>query len=365
MLLKQYASNELNRLKSIKLLRKLNSTQKLGNAVVYHNSQLYISFSCNDPFCLSTNPIVKQSAIAAIQKYGLGASSSRLITGNHDLYKMLEEKLAEESGHEASTVFPSGYDANIGVISSLLNRYDLIIADKLIHASLIDGAQLAKAKIIRFKHNNLQHCEDILKQHRRLYRHCLIVAEHVYSMNGNVAPIADLGTLSNQYNCWLLVDDAHGFGIVKMQYKPDIYIGTLSKALGSLGGYVCSSRDVIEYLHNKARSLIYTTALPTSVIAGAIVALDITKQHFAKPVEAAKIFCNELGLPEPQTNIIGLPLEDKNETQVQNKLLQNGFLVKIIRPPTVMKSQLRFIFSIAHTENNIKKLCSVLKSVGY
>lgn len=365
MLLEQYVLNELRHLKHQSLLRRLVSTQKMSGSLVYHNSRPYISFCCNDYFCLTTNPIVKQSAIAAIQKYGLGSGSSRLITGNHDLYRILEEKLAQVNNHQATTVFSSGYMANVGTISALMGRYDLIVADKLVHASLIDGASLSKAKFMRFHHNDLDHCREILQENRKLHSHCLILVDHVYSMNGDVAPIKDLSALAQEYNCWFMVDDAHGFGIKKMEVTPDIHVGTLSKALGSLGGYVCSSKSVIEYLNNKARSLIYTTALPTSIIAGAIVAIDIVQQSFGEPIKAAKIFCEEMQMPEPQSNIVILSLVDKNEAIIQSRLMQNDFLVKTIKPPTVPSHRLRLSFSVAHKESDIKKLCQVLKSVGY
>ncbi|MBQ4875075.1 MAG: aminotransferase class I/II-fold pyridoxal phosphate-dependent enzyme [Rickettsiaceae bacterium H1] len=365
MLLEQYVLNELHRLENQSLLKKIISTQKIGNSIIYHNSKSYISFSCNDSFCLTMNAIVKQSAIAAIQKYGLGSGASRLITGNNELYKILEEKLAKHTKQEAATVFSSGYMANLGTISALMSRYDLILADKCIHASIIDGAKLSKAKFIRFKHNSPDSCEDILKQNRHLHRHCLILVDHVYSMNGDVAPIEKMVNLSKKYNSWLMVDDAHGFGIIEMKHKPDIYLGTLSKALGSFGGYIASSRSIIEYLHNKARTLIYTTALPSSLIAGAIVAIDIVKKSFGKPVEKAKIFCKELGMLEPKSNIVILSLVGKTESTIQKKMLQEGFLVRTIKSPTVPFPVLRFVFTIEHKESDIKRLCQILKTFGY
>lgn len=365
MQLEQYVLNELHHLEHTSILRKLVSTQRIGGAIVSSNSSPYISFSCNDYFCLSSNPIVKQSAITAIQKYGLGSGSSRLITGNNDLYRILEEKLAQENNTESTTVFSSGYMANLGSIPALMSRYDLIIADKLIHSSLIDGSQLSRAKFIRFLHNDLNNCEEILKKNRHLYRNCLILAEHVYSMNGDVAPIEKIISLSKKYNCWTMVDDAHGFGIIKMKQQPDIYLGTLSKALGSLGGYICASKNIIQYLNNKARSLIYTTALPPAALAGSIVAIDIVKQLFGQPLKGARTFCEELGLPQPQSNIVVLTPSNRNETLIQKTLLENGFLVKTIKPPTVPTSRLRFTFTIAHTEIEIKRLCRLLKTLGY
>lgn len=366
MLIEQYVLNELHHLEKNHLLRKLKPIQRLENSIVYHNSQQYISFSCNDYFCLASNPIVKQSAIAAIQKYGLGAGASRLITGNHNLYKVLEDKLAEYHNYESAAIFTSGYMANIGTIAATMNRYDLIIADKFVHASLIDGAHLSKAKLLRFEHNDCNHCETILKTYRHLYRNCLILIDHVYSMNGDVAPIQDIANLSEQYNCWLLADDSHGFGIVKMEHKPDIYIGTLSKSLGALGGYACSSDNVIKYLHNKARSFIYSTALPISIVTGAVVAINIINQHFGEPLHKAKIFCNELNMPEPQTNIVIINLPSNSAAlSMQATLAKEGFLVTAIRPPTTLTPRLRFAFTTAHKKEDIIRLCQVIKSLNY
>ncbi len=364
MLLDRYVLNELHLLESKNILRQLYSTQKVGNSIVYQNSKPYISFSCNDYFCLSNNPIVKQSAVAAIQKYGLGSGSSRLIAGNHELYRILEEKLAKRNDQESSIVFSSGYMANIGSISAIMSRYDLIVADKLVHSSLIDGATLSQARFIRFRHNDINHCEKLLKENRHLYRNCLILADHVYSMDGDVAPVKELVRIAKQYNCWSMIDDAHGFGIVPMNCKPDIYVGTLSKALGSLGGYIASSSNVVKYLYNKSRPFIYTTALPISVIAGAIVAIDIVKNSPDNLIEKAQYFCQELGLPEPKSNIVTINIDRTQETLIQHRLTQAGFLVKIIKPPTVPTMRLRFSFTVAHKRNDIKRLCQVLRLLG-
>ena len=365
MLIEQYVLNELNHLHHNLLLRKLNATQRVGNSIVYQNSKPYISFCCNDYFGLSKDSIVKQSAIAAIQKYGLGAGASRLITGNHELYKILEDKLAAHSNQEAAAVFTGGYTANIGTISAMMNRYDLIIADKYIHASLIDGAILSKAKLMRFKHNDCNSCEDLLKNYRHQYRNCLIIIDHVYSMHGDIAPVKEIADLAHKYTSWLAIDDAHGFGIVPVPSKPDIYLGTLSKACGSLGGYASSSKNVITYLHNKARTLIYTTALPISVVTGAIIAIDIVKQSFGKPLEAAKIFCKELNMPEPPSNIVSINMPN-NQTALSThkKIAQEGFLVAAIRPPTVPTPILRFAFTVNHKKNDIERLCDVIKSLS-
>ena len=366
MIIEQYVLNELHHLHNNSSLRKISPTQRVGGSIVYQQSKPYVSFCCNDYFGLSNNSIVKQSAIAAIQKYGLGAGASRLITGNHELYSILEEKLAHHSNQESATVFTSGYTANVGTISALMNRYDLIVADKLVHASLIDGSMLSRAQFIRFRHNDCNHCEEILKKYRHKYRNCLLIIDHVYSMHGDIAPVSDILSLSKKYKCWTAIDDAHGFGIVPLSGKPDISLGTLSKACGSLGGYASSLRNVIIYLHNKARSLIYTTALPISVVTGAIIALDIIKQSFGKPLIGAKIFCKALNMPEPQSNIVAINMPNNQVAlSVQKRIAQEGFLVAAIRPPTVPYPLLRFAFTVNHKESDIRRLCEVIRSISY
>lgn len=340
-----------------------------GVFVVRSGNEL-VSFSCNDYLGLSNHPRVISAAETALKKYGAGAGASRLVTGECPLYSELEDLLAEYNKMEASCVFGSGYLANIGTIPALVGKNDLIIADKLAHACIIDGGKLSGATLMRFTHNNIAHLRILLETNRAEYQNCLIITETVFSMDGDVAPLAELSALAKEFNAWLMTDGAHvvcphpnplpeGEGIIKM--------GTLSKATGSYGGYVCGSKTLIEYLKNAARSLIFSTALPPASLAASIEALKIMKEQpelCIKPLENARLFTKTLGLPEAQSAIVPLILgENDKALAAATALAENGFLVTAIRPPTVPENtaRLRFTFSALHTNGQIEKLCGVIK----
>jgi 8-amino-7-oxononanoate synthase len=353
-------------LKKGNLFRQLHETERSDGVHINRNGKKLISFSCNDYLGLSQNEQVKTAAIVAIEKYGVGSGASRFVTGNTPLYQELELKLAQMKGTEAAIVFGSGYLANIGVIPALVGKDDLIIADKLIHACMLDGAKLSGAKLIRFSHNSVEKCEEILKQHRNSFKNCLILTEHVFSMEGDVAPIAELYQLANKYNAWLMTDDAHGFGVLEPQ-QAHLQMGTLSKAVGCYGGYICASQNIIEYLRNKSRSLIYSTALPPSVLASAVVSLHIIEKNMGKPCKAlqnAQYFSDALQLPKAQSAIVPLILGDELKALNASKILEEAeFLVSSIRPPTVAKNtaRLRFTFSSLHRKENIDNIVTVIK----
>ncbi|QXK92162.1 8-amino-7-oxononanoate synthase [Neoehrlichia mikurensis] len=353
---------KLSSIKSKGLFRQLDTSIKLSNSrIVYKNGQKLISFACNDYMDLANHYLVKKAAIDAINLYGVGVCASRLITGNHILYKEIEEKLTKLYGTEAALVFSSGYLTNLGIISSLVNRQDMILADKLIHASSIDGIKLSQATLYRFLHNDIDHCQELLNKYRKLHKHCLIIIENIYGMDGDLASVDDFIKLSKKYNAWIIVDTAHGFGQVT-NLTPDIYVGTLSKITGALGGYICSSKIVIEYIINKARSFIYTTAIPPMIVAAASSAIDIINKNKYIPINFARIFCKSLGLPEPQSNIVPLIMKDINAAlNAEQILAKKGFLVTAIRPPTSPTPRLRFTFSTKHRLSDIQRLCKVLK----
>ncbi|MEH0831386.1 8-amino-7-oxononanoate synthase [Anaplasma bovis] len=351
------------------LLRKLRSstysTSEYGDHKVIvggeETDEPLTCFSCNDYMGLASNALVKQAAIDAIERYGVGACASRLITGNHSLYEELEKRIAEIYGTEASLVFSSGYLANIGGISALVDRHDMILADKYIHASSMDGIKLSGAKLYRFAHNDVAHCEELLNEYRKLHKHCLIVVENVYGMDGDVAPLDDLIKVAKKYDSWVAVDAAHGFGMVE-EARPDIYIGTLSKAVGSLGGYICASKVTIEYIINKARSFIYTTALPPAIVAAATAAIDLYLAYKDVPLRLAKEFCQILGLRAPQSHIVSLIMRDSQSAlDAERTLAKRGILAVAIRPPTVPTPRLRFVFTAAHKLIDIHRLCNVLR----
>jgi 8-amino-7-oxononanoate synthase len=331
--------------------------------------QRYINFSSNDYLGLVQNPEVVEAAREAALAYGVGAGASRLITGNHPLYALLETRLAQHKHTEAALIFGSGMLANLGAISALVGDNDLILADKIIHASMLDGAKLSGATLRRFRHNDMAHLRILLNEHRGKFRHCLIMSESVFSMDGDTAPLAELSAITKESDAWLLIDDAHGMGIVPVpdDTSVDIWIGTLSKSLGSYGGYVAGSRLLIDFLTSQSRSLIYTTGLPPSVIAAADVALQIMQrepERGAYALEHAQRITQALGLPLAESAIVPIIIGSNEQAiKVAHRLAERGFWVQAIRSPTVPNgsARLRITTSYAHTETQIDGLIAALQ----
>ena len=364
--LAEVAREKLQELASASRQRELLSSTREDGIYVVRNGKRLVSFSCNDYLGLSQHRKVKQAAIAAIEKYGCGAGASRLVTGNHPLYSELEARLAAWKGAEAALVFGSGYLANIGVLPALVGKSGLILADKLVHACLIDGAQVSNARLVRFKHNDIEDCARLLALHRKNHNHCLIVTDEVFSMDGDLASLAELSKIAASHDAWLMADGAHS--LMPLQSHVDIYMGTLSKALGSYGGYICSSKEVISYLATSARSLMFSTGLPPASIAASIAALDVIRENPGlafTPLAKAKIFTDALGLPAAQSAIVPIIMGDEIKALSAAAILENeGYLVTAIRPPTVPErtSRLRFAFSALHADEDILKLAQIIKS---
>lgn len=364
--LEDFTREELLKITAKGYYRQLVYTSPAEGAYVIADGKRMLSFSSNDYFGLSQHPAVKAAAVQAIAAYGAGAGAARLVTGNHPLYAQLEEQLAACKGTEGACILGSGYLANSGVIAALMGPQDLILADKLSHACLLDGARLSGAKLLRFSHNNIEHCQKLLAQYRASYRHCLIITETIFSMDGDTAPVAALVEVAREHDSWLLTDDAHGLGIVAGEEGVDIQMGTLSKALGSYGGYVAASGSVIDYIRNSARSFMFSTALPPMVIAAASAALDILSNDpllAAKPLQNARFFTSLIGLPEAQSAIVPLVIgEAEAALAVAGRLKEAGFLVAAIRPPTVPPgtSRLRIAFSALHEEADVERLAAAL-----
>ncbi len=331
----------------------------------------YISFSCNDYLGLSQHPRVIAAATQAIKKYGAGAGASRLVTGNSPLYSDLEKLLAERNGTADACVFGSGYLANIGTITALVGKNDLILADKLSHACIIDAARLSGATLLRFAHNNHEHCKMLLEANRAEYQNCLIVTETIFSMDGDIAPLKELSGLAKKYNSWLMTDSAHSLSPLPDLDVPIIKMGTLSKTFGSYGGYVCGSKILIEYLKNAARSLIFSTALPPATLAASIEAIKTLRdepQLIKQAMDNAILFTNTLGLASAQSTIVPLILGENDKAISASKILaEHGFLITAIRPPTVPENtaRLRFTFSAMHKHDDIKNLCAIIKGQGF
>lgn len=341
-------------------------TEILEGVRVRRGGRELISFSSNDYLGLSHHPDVVAAAKNAVEKYGAGAGASRLVTGSHPLYNELETLLAEYKGTEAACVFGSGYLANVGIIPALVGKNDLILADRLSHACVLDAARISGADLMRFAHNNLEHCQMLLEANRREYQNCLIFTETVFSMDGDRAPIAALQKLARDYDAWLMTDDAHGFGIVK-SHGADIQMGTLSKAAGSYGGYVCGSKTLVDYVKTSARSVIFSTALPPSVIGAAMAAMKIMQKEPAlakRALENAKYFTDLMGMQPAQSAIVpAIVKENEKALTLSKKLEENGFLVSAIRPPTVPENtaRLRFAFSALHEKAQIEAVAALVK----
>lgn len=350
------------------LYRKLVDSDFTGCNEVLFDGKKLISFASNDYFSLSQNSQVKKAAIDATNKFGTSATASRYVCGNNSLHGKLEKTLAQFRKSEDALVFSSGYAGAIGVIPAMVGEGDLIIADRLIHSSLIEASKLSGAKLMRFLHNDISHAREILKENRGKFKKCLIITETVFSMDGDVGEIAKLLKLADEFNCFLLEDCAHDLMVEKSKNLQEnhLKIGTFSKAFASLGGYVCGKKYLIDYLRNFAKSQIYSTALPPAILAASLASLKIIKKKNLgkKALENADYFCQLMNLPKAQSAIVVMILGDEKKVMdVSGKMRNKGFLISAIRPPTVEKgkSRLRITFSSSHRKKQIENLVKVLK----
>lgn len=347
------------------IFRSLRNIDCFGQNFVKIDKKKLKNFASNDYFNLSQNSAVKKSALKAIKKYGVSSASSRYISGNNSLYEKLEKNLAKLNNAQDAIVFSSGYQAAIGIIPALVGENDLVIADKLIHACLIDGIKLSKAKLMRFKHNDLEHARQLISKNCKDYDKILIISEEVFSMDGDKCDVSGLLKLKKEFDCELLLDCAHS--LYDGTFKGDfIKIATMSKAFGSFGGYVCADFITIEYLRNLARSQIYTTALPACILAASLTSLEIiNKKNLAKKtLSNANYFCELMNLPKPQSAIVIIEI-DSNEkvVKIAKEVERNGFLISAIRPPTVLTPRLRISFCANHKKRDIKKLADILRKI--
>lgn len=344
-----------------------------------------VAFSSNDYLGLALHPdvIAAQRAGAGL---GAGATASHLVNGHLQIHAELQEKIAQATGREAAIVFSSGYMANVGTICALIGRGDHIISDKLNHASLIDGARLCGADSRRFAHSDLNALERQLQRAAESDGNTLVAVDGVYSMDGDCAPLAGIAALCRRHNAWLMVDEAHGFGVMGSENFPfagcvsaaglgqddvPIVMGTLGKAAGNAGAFVAGSRELIDYLVQFARPYIYTTGMPPAVAAGCLAAIETMlrepqlRHRLARNIAHFRARAAELDLPLSESASAIQPLLLGNETtvmRVADELLQSGFLVGAIRPPTVPAgtARLRITLSAAHNTQQIDDLLAAL-----
>jgi 8-amino-7-oxononanoate synthase len=375
--LDQFAQQKLDDLQRRHLRRALAETVREAGIWVERAGKRLLSFSCNDYLNLTQHPAIKQAAIAAIEQYGAGSGASRLVTGNHPLYAQLEARLARIKQAEAAVVFGSGYLANAGIIPVLIGRDGLVLADELSHACLFAGAQLSRGKVMTFRHNDLAHARELLERHRAEHDRALMVTDGVFSMDGDLAPLAELLALANEHDAWLMSDDAHGLGVVgggrgssfvgNSHIPVPLQMGTLSKAVGAYGGYLCASSAVIDLIRNRARTLIYSTGLPPSCVAASIAALDLIERepgYAALPVQKAKAFTKAAGLPEAQSPIVPVIIGAEEATLVASQMLaEEGYLAAAIRPPSVPAgtARLRLTFTAQHPDEQIARLAGLVR----
>jgi glycine C-acetyltransferase/8-amino-7-oxononanoate synthase len=367
------------------LLRRLRLTESAPGPVVTIEGRPVILMAANDYLGLATHPALKQAAIDAVVRFGVGSGASRLISGTLPPHADLETALARFKGAEASLVFGSGYLANIGLIPALAETGDLILADRLCHASLIDGCRLSGANFRVFRHRDLAHLEQLLSR-RKARRLTLIVTDGVFSMDGDLAPLPDLIALAERHDARLLVDDAHGTGVMGntgrgtlehfgVESRLPFQMGTLSKALGGSGAYVAGPSTLIQYLVNHARSFIYTTAPPPAAAAAARAALDVIRNE---PERRTRLWTNRqrwveglvgLGyrIADTASPIVPVLIGQADQAlRLAERLLQLGVFAPAIRPPTVPEgtSRIRTTLSSEHRPEHLDQALAAFRQAG-
>lgn len=333
-----------------------------------------LNLSSNNYLGLANDRRLADASIQAVNQWGAGAGASRLVTGNHRLYEELEQALAQWKGREAALVFANGYQANTGVISALVGRGDAVFSDRLNHASIVDGIILSRAEHYRYRHNDPEHLEYLLRQHRDARRK-MIVTDSIFSMDGDMAPLADLVELRDRYDAWLMVDEAHAGGVrgvrgeglcheLGVHDRVDVIMGTFSKAFGVYGAYVCADQSLIRYLTAKSRSLVYSTALPPSVIASVQAAHAIVveeqwrRERLKEHARRLRQQLRERGfvVEGEDTPIIPFRIGDNETTLRFSRLLEEaGVAAVAIRPPTVPEgtARLRLTVMATHTQSEL------------
>jgi len=406
--MRDFFAEELEALRKRALDRHLREISSAQGPEVVIAGRHFINFSSNDYLGLANDPRLREAAASAIDEFGVGAGASRLISGTQSPHLRLERALAKWKGTEAALCFSSGYAAALGTIPALVTKNDVILLDKLCHASLIDGAKLSGAVLRVFPHNHVGKLESHLEWARREHpsKRVLIMTESVFSMDGDLAPLRELVQLKKQFGALLMLDEAHAIGVIglngrglaaaeNLSHEVDVQMGTLSKALGAGGGYICGSRTLIEWLINRARSFIYSTAPPPAIAAAALAAVDflaspegeerrrllwqkikLMRELFLS-LEVGRFDAGNkrstLNAQRPTSNAGGqsaiLPLivgDEQSALDLASALQDEGFLVPAIRYPTVAKgsARLRITVTAAHEEGQIEALCETIKRRG-
>jgi 8-amino-7-oxononanoate synthase len=377
---------ELEELEQQALRRRLQPVEEvLPGGKVRVRGRVLVNLSSNDYLGLAQDSRLIVASQAATERWGVGAGASRLVSGHLALHEAVEAKLADFKGTEAAVIFSTGYMTNLGVISALVGTGDLVFCDRLNHASIYDGIKLSGAGLKRFPHRDLNHLEKLLKETPGRGRR-LIITDSVFSVDGDLAPLRELVNLKERYDALLMIDEAHATGVLGQKGAGlaealgltshiDVHMGTFSKALGSLGGYAAGDRRLIEYLHNKARAFIYSTALPPPVLGAIDQALEVVVQqperrHYL--LDQAEIFRHELNRAGfdtlgSETQIIPVLVGDNARTlEFAARLREEGLMAVALRPPTVTpgKARVRFSLSAAHSSQDLAQARETIIRVG-
>ncbi|WP_319370195.1 8-amino-7-oxononanoate synthase [uncultured Ilyobacter sp.] len=360
-------------LKGEGLFREIKNIEKLEGKYIWMEGEKYLDFSSSNYIGFRDDDRIIEAAKDALEKYGMGSGASRVVVGTATLYKELEELIASEKRKEAALLFNSGYDANLGIISTILGKNDVVFCDKLNHASIYDGIVLSGAKMIRFRHNDMKDLESKLKMFRKGYQRALIVVDSVFSMDGDKADLREIVRLKKKYDVTLMIDEAHGGGVLgenglglaeemDVLEEVDINMGTFSKAYGSQGAYVAASKEVIDYLINHCRSLIYTTSIPPVVIGASLEAMKLTKgekvrrEHlkYIGDYLRSRLKEAEIDTLESTTQIVPVVVGDNDETLGLSIFLRDhGIMAPAIRKPTVTTPRIRISLSSNHSKEDI------------
>lgn len=371
----------LQQLKQDNLYRTMKEIESAPDVHVTYCGKDIVMMASNNYLNFANDARVKDYALGVGQTYGIGSGGSRLTTGTTTIHRLLEKKLAEFKGTEAALAFNSGYVANIGIISALCSKDDVIFSDELNHASIIDGCKMSKAKIVVYKHNDMNDLEEKVRQHAGCSG--LIVSDAVFSMDGDIVNLPELLRIADQYELFSMIDEAHSTGVLgasgrgicehfQLTQKPDILMGTLSKALGGEGGFVCGQQKLIEFLKNKARSFIFSTSLSPVTMASSIAALNLLTEDsgqvkkLQENIRHFNICLQAQGIPTlSETAIFPIIVGDeKKAMDVSATLLEHGYYISAIRYPTVTKgsARLRIALMADHTK---QELANVAAKIGY
>src|SRR5664279_4253738 len=386
-----FLTDQLDELKAKGTHFKLRVLDGEQAAVCTFDGKQVINLASNNYLGLTTHPKLREAALEATKKYGVGSGAVRTIAGTMKIHMELEEKIARFKNVEACVVFQSGFTANAGTASAILGKEDFIISDELNHASIIDGARLSRAKVLVFRHKDAAHAEEQLASVKDQPGKKLVITDGVFSMDGDIGPLPALCDAAEKYGAIMMVDDAHSSGVLgrngrgtidhfDVHGRVDVQVGTLSKAIGALGGYVCGTRDLIDFLYHRARPFLFSTSHPPSVAATCIAAFDVLEQEperIEKLWENTRFFKKELGnigfniggqnTPASETPITPIIVgEGRLAMQFSRELFDEGVMATGIAFPTVQegKARIRTIMTATHTHDQLTQALETLKRVG-